>query len=245
MRMPQSEEGRVPRFNDPGVTKSYLGVWKRKVWIDSEGNRDEVTNRYWLQTGDWHADLSIGQGRPDFTGIDSVTACSVSQLKWLGLHQQGFCGITRLNEDLCQWDRQHDSSLRNTPDIGRMRFEGDIVHERGVLDPLYECWERLPGSEQGSSFVLQGVDAVRGIATVLLVQGSYFMYLRERQTAPIRLLAIHRRLCAGVANRDDLERFVDFELSLGCIQAVGWSISHSTLPWRENTLFKPAAPTAH
>lgn len=242
MNAPLAEELLVPGFSAEGVTASYLGVWKRELWIDGAGNRDEVTTRYWLQTSDWHADLSIQSGRPDFSGTDSLKDCSVEQLLWLSSHQQGFSGVTRLHEDLCHWDRQYDSSLRNTPDIGRMQFEGDTLHETGVLKSLYERWGRLPGSTGGAGFAVKGRDPVLGSTTLLLVQGGYFMFMRERPTAQTKLLAIQRRLNTGLASREDLERFADFELSFGHIQPWGWEVWHSTLPWREHQPFQPAAP---
>src|SRR6218665_1411022 len=147
-----SESLLMQEFVSQGVSSEYLGVWKRQVWIDAYGNKDDTTTRFWMQTSDWHADLSIQHGRPDFTQIDNLAACSLEQLQWLCSKQQGFAGVTRLSGDLCHWDRQYDSSLRLTPDIGQMRFEGNGVHESGVLSKLYEYWERIPLSLGGTEF---------------------------------------------------------------------------------------------
>ncbi|MFN3581991.1 MAG: hypothetical protein ACK4VV_16130 [Pseudomonas sp.] len=241
-----SEEQLLPGFASQGVTEEYLGLWRRRIYIDGDGNEDKSTIRFWMQTSDWHADLSIAPERPDFTKASNLTECSNEQLHWLCCNQQGFAGVTRLNDDLCYWDRQHDSSLRTTADIGRMRFDGNSVHESGVLCDLYEHWERMPFSADGSEFTIRSAALSSNSAstTLLLVRGGYFMYMRDRPTASTTLLAIQRRISEGCATRSDLERFADFEMSLGCIDNNSWRVLHSTLPWRENRLFSLASPPA-
>ncbi|MCL5043393.1 MAG: hypothetical protein M1440_13310 [Gammaproteobacteria bacterium] len=165
----------------------------------------------------------------------------------LGRYPRGNLAIgTRLNDDLCYWDRQHDSSLRTTADIGRMRFDGNSVHESGVLCDLYEHWERMPLSADGSEFAIRSTapssTGTSTGATLLLVRGGYFMYLRDRPIASTTVLAIQRRISEGCATRADLERFADFEMSLGCIDNNSWRVLHSTLPWRENSDFHLASP---
>lgn len=237
-----SEKLLMQEFTNQGVSSEYLGVWKRQIWIDGQGNKDETTIRYWMQTKDWHADLSIKDERPDFANVGCLEECSQEQLEWLCSKQQGFAGITRLSGDLCHWDRQYDSSLRATPDIGQMRFDANGVHESGVLSKLYEYWERMPLSVGGTEFTVKGSASPR-TDTLLLVRGSYFMFMRERPTASTTLLAIQRRITERKACRADLERFADFEMSFGCIDNSTWLVLHSTLPWCEGlplTLKSPA-----
>ena len=223
----------LPAFARAGVTERYLGVWRRRLLIDAEGRRETTGERIWLQTGVWHADLYIPGERPTFDDASDLQQCSDEQLYWL-CRQQGFAGITRLHGELCYWDRQWDSSQRAQLDVGRMRFEPHCVHETGVLSPLYERWERLPASQSGSHFMLDGAGpGAEGTPTKLLVAGHYFMLVRMPRAAPEILAAARRAVEAGVASREALLALADLEMSFGEIEHGHWRIRHSTLPWRE------------
>jgi hypothetical protein len=213
----------------PRVPDTYLGVWKRASYVDDQ-HRDETTLRYWLQTPHWHADLGISADRPSFEGVTSLAECSTEQLSWL-CRGQGFAGPTRISGDLCFWDRQWDFQLRDTRDIGQMRFTRESLIEDDLHGRYREVWCRLPGAAD-DGHALEG-HRPGDPQILLLTSGGYFMYLRDRALRAAPAGRAKRQFAEGAAPRSEQEAFADFEMSFGRHDAAGWTIERSTLPWRE------------
>jgi hypothetical protein len=91
----------------------------------------------------------VGAVRPDFAGVDSLTACSDRQLRFLAT-QEAFCGITAVVQDRCHWHRMLDFQCRRTPDYGTMVFDGDRLEEHGIASDYHEVWQRIPDSGRRS-----------------------------------------------------------------------------------------------
>ena len=211
------------------VPDAYLGVWKRASYVD-EQHRDETTLRYWLQTPDWHADLGVSAERPSFEGVGSLTECSSEQLDWL-CKGQGFAGPTRISGELCFWDRQWDFQLRDTRDIGHMRFTSDSLIEDDIHQRYREVWCKLPRAASGER-ALEG-HRPGDPQILLLASGGYFMYMRDRALRAAPAGRAKRQFAEGAAPRSEREAFADFEMSFGRYDATQWTIDLSTLPWRE------------
>jgi hypothetical protein len=211
------------------VPDAYLGVWKRASYVD-ERHRDETTLRYWLQTPDWHADLGISAERPSFEGIASLAECSPDQLDWL-CKGQGFAGPTRISGDLCFWDRQWDFQLRDTRDIGQMRFTSGSLIEDDIQRRYREVWLKLPGA--GSDTCALEGHRPGDPQILLLASHGYFMYMRDRALRAAPAGRAKRQFIEGAASRSEQEAFADFEMSFGRYDATSWTIELSTLPWRQ------------
>jgi hypothetical protein len=212
------------------VPPAYVGLWKRVSYVD-EWMTDERTARMWLQTPHWHADLGIAADRPDFGGVHSIAQCSDAQLAWL-CNGQGFFGVTRVSGDFCFWDRLWDFQLRDTPDIGQIQLDGDVLHEGGVFRHYREVWNRQaftrPARELAFDAYRPGMPDI-----VLLACGGYFMYLRDRFLGAAPACRTRRQIAAGTASRSEMEAFADFDMSFGHYDDTCWTIDASTLPWRE------------
>ena len=218
------------------MPERYLGVWQRLILQTDLQPCDITTQAFWLQTTSWHADLRIPVNRPDFSGITGLQQCSRAQLDWLAA-QQGFAGITHVQESTCQWQRHADfqppTGLR---DIGHMVFlRPDLAVETGVESRYLEVWQKLPDST-GAEAVLQRLVAGVEQPEWYLVSGQYFMHVRgraEELDAAASLLSFAQREKVGDGRMREL---VDFEISFGRRAAHAWRIQLSTLPFLEGAI---------
>ncbi|MGE5319014.1 MAG: hypothetical protein ACM3KD_02420 [Hyphomicrobiaceae bacterium] len=226
------------------VPGAYLGVWRRSL-LETAELRDARSHVFWLQTPRWHADLRIPAGRPDFCGVRRLTECDDAQLAWLA-RQQGFCGVTQVDGDICTWHRQMDfQPAGGSRDIGRMAFAGERLTETGVEADYLEVWQRLRPSRGGTAALELVVEAGEQPArpTWLLVAGDCFMYVRGRTHALPRATDLTRLIARTQPTRAQMLDWLDVEISFGYRKGPNpWRIEHSTLPFREETfLTRPGA----
>ena len=212
----------------PLVPPSYLGVWKRTL-LRTPQREDTTTQVYWMQTQSWHADIRVPASRPAFEGKSALDQLNKAALMELA-KQQGFCGTTVVDGNICRWLRRHDfQPPSGANDIGRMEFDGpDRVFEYGVEAEYFEIWERLPGSK-GRTFARQVDDDP---LTLLLTTGDYVMSVRPRAAK----LPTSPNLAACLEGKSGhfLREALDFEISFGrWISEDAWKIELSTLPWRQ------------
>lgn len=218
----------IDLISGPQVPPEYIGVWKRTL-LRTPTKEDTTTQVYWMQTQSWHADVRVPASRPDFSGkscLDELTRPELMELA----KQQGFCGTTVVDEDICRWLRQHDfQPPSGANDIGRMVFETpDRVLEYGVEAEYFEIWERLPGSK-GKAFAAMDSDDP---LSLLLSTGEYVISVRPRTAK----LPTSSNLAAYLEGKNGhiLRATLDFEISFGTrISAGAWRIEISTLPWRQ------------
>jgi hypothetical protein len=212
----------------PAVPDAYLGVWKRTL-LRTPTKEDTTTQVYWMQTRSWHADVRVPITRPDLsekTGLDQLTRPELMELA----KQQGFCGTTVVDENICRWLRRHDlQPPSGSNDIGRMEFDGpDRVLEYGVEADYFEIWERLPASKGRTSASKVGDDPL----TFLLSAGEYVMLVRPR-AAQLPVASSLGVFLEG-KNGQVLRETLDFEISFGRRRSqTAWRVGLSTLPWRE------------
>jgi hypothetical protein len=215
------------------VPERYLGVWQRLILQTDMQPCDITSQVFWLQTTTWHADIRVPQPRPDFSGTTGLQQCGREQLEWLAA-QQGFVGVTHVQDGTCQWQRHADyqppTGLR---DIGQMVFlRPDLAVETGVESRYLEVWQKLPDSTGATAVLQRLADGVEQ-SEWFLVSGQYFMHVRARSEAldaAANLLSLARREGAG---DDRLRRLLDFEISFGRRGAHAWRIQRSTLPFLE------------
>jgi len=215
----------TPPATDP-VPPRFRGVWRRSLLRTPESSDTDTTVR-WLQTSRWHADIRVPAGRPDFSGVSSLAACSPAQLQWLTT-QQGFAGVTRVDpqNDDTGWlrlvDFQPPAAL---PDEGHAAFRDGMLVETGIHADYLEHWHRVPGCDDGFA-VFRQCDG--GRPAWLMVAGHCVIHVRPRVTA-----FDEQGWSAGLGQLDALRMQLDFEISFGERALQGWVIRHSTLPWRE------------
>jgi hypothetical protein len=188
---------------------------------------DTTTQAYWMQTQSWHADIRVPADRPSFTGKTSLDQLNRAELMELA-KQQGFCGTTVVDEDICRWLRRYDfQPPSGANDIGRMEFDGpDRLLEYGVEADYFEVWERLPGSK-GMTSAVQVVDDPLAL---LLSTGIYVLSVRPRATK----LPTASNLTTFLEGKNGriLREALDFEISFGRrVSADAGRIELSTLPW--------------
>ncbi len=218
------------------VPLRYRGVWQRTL-LEAPAVRDTTTTVLWMQTGRWHADLRIGAGRPDFSGVGSLAACDAEQLAWLS-SQQGFAGITTVDitsgQEICAWHRLVDVQPPGlTADAGVMEFTPECLIETGVHGPYLEHWIALPGSRGGSAVYRCAQD--QDCLQLLLVTGQQVMRVHDRRCAWPSGLSAGTTLAQLLADLPLAQQrsLLDIEISFGSRTGRGWQIRHSTLPWLE------------
>ena len=212
----------------PLVPPAYIGVWKRTL-LRTPKIEDTTTQVYWMQTQSWHADIRVPMNRPVFAGKTGLEQLNREQLLELA-KQQGFCGVTEVDGDVCRWLRRHDfQPPSGANDIGRMEFETpDRVLEYGVEVDYFEIWERLPDSKGKTSAVQVSDDPL----TLLLSAGAYAMLVRPRAME----LPTASNLSAFLEGESEqiLRETLNFEISFGRrMSGETWRIDLSTLPWQE------------
>lgn len=218
------------------VPSKYWGVWQRTS-LSTRDCVDNTSQVYWLQTSSWHGDIRIPPNRPDFTEVMSLADCSGEQLLWLA-RQQGFVGITTVNDKQCEWKREIDfQPSSGKRDIGRMTFiQPDRLLEFGLEDAYSEIWGKVTDEKAEKCFALQLINQSESAEpdSYLLVSGNRFIYARSRSVKfPQQAFKSPDRL--QPYPKDMIIQWLDFEISFGQIDGTGdpWKITLSTLPWRE------------
>lgn len=221
------------------VPERYRGLWRRSLYAEpAEGEAalvDRDTRVYWLQVGDWHADLRVPADRPDCPGVRSVDDCPRAQLVRLA-GQTAFAGITRVEGRFCTWHRLIDLSPELAKDIGVMRFvDDDTLEERHPQGLYRERWERVPVSAGAEP--LARVDD--GGLPRWLEYGDYAMAITPRAA-----LGAAHDLLAPASTLDDtaLRERLSLRIDFAERRPDGWHVARSTHPWREG-LRLPVADT--
>lgn len=217
----------------------YLGMWRRTL-LEQAGVVDISTLVLVIQTEQYHADIRIPTDRPDFSGIECLADCSAEQLRWLA-SQQGFTGITQVNDNISQWLRDYDYQPSNGQrDIGQMTFESaDVIVEVGVDAEYREIWQKIKDTQLNLTIKhITGTNR-HGIELParLFTAGNHFAYVRPRSAVLPRVASLNEAIDTVNPHRDELLDWLDFEISFGDIQdRLSGKIHHSTLPFREQTV---------
>lgn len=193
------------------VPSWLVGTWRR-LSIEENEEKDTTTQVYWLQTNECFGDIRIPAERP---AVDPLQKLTVQQATVM-CQQDGFVGITRFKEDVCQWHHAMDyRSAEAQADAGRLYWEGDILVEVGPNESYIEKWQRI---STGTTAAMTCSDQ-SGWKGWLVVCGDQFVYM-----------------C------NDLQRSPNHEISMGRVQQgrKPWEIQLSTLSWKEGScLWKP------
>lgn len=222
------------------VPEPYLGVWQRRLLTTADGLQDDSSTVFWLQTARLHADLRLPASGVE--GGAELALCNAEQLLALA-EQQGFAGLTQVEDELCCWHRLMDyQPVSGRADVGLLRFEGsERLLEEGLDGSYHEAWERLPDSRgrNWGQWLRPADDSAR--QACLLVAGDYFLFAAERPV-PLRRGGHLREHIAAVGG-ERRQALLAFELSFGRLAGGGtpWLITHSSLPGRAGQALLPAA----
>jgi hypothetical protein len=218
------------------VPPIYHGLWQRTLYAEPADGEAQFVDRdtqvFWLQAGDWHADLRVPADRPDFSGVGAIGDCSREQLLWLA-RQTAFAGITRVEGRFCTWHRLVDLSPGLEKDVGVMRFlDDDTLEERHAEGRYREVWSRTTRTVQPEPVTrFDRAGLPRWLET-----GDYAMAISpRRQIEPAHDLLADPATLTGPA----LTERAALEIGFAQRSIDGWRISLSTLPWREGYRIDP------
>ncbi|RJF88029.1 hypothetical protein D3874_14215 [Oleomonas cavernae] len=214
-------------------------MWQRSLIAWPDGRRDTTTAVRWLQGPGFYIDLRQAAGRPDFAGVAGLADLDADQLRWLA-GQEGFAGELVFDGSHFEWQRLIDFQPQAVySDAGSLRFEGDTLVEEGRDLPYIEHWHRDAAATApcAAARLANTQDGRRGF---IVRSGPRFMYARDRALALPDLPSLGDAVEAA-ADLDTARALVDCELSFGDIGPDGWTIRHSSLPFREGADLNPMA----
>ncbi len=217
------------------------GCWTR-AWIQfSDGSIDDSSRVVWLQTPSSMVDVRIPADRPDLSGRRALPECSSGELRAIAGSDasSGFteCGPVSVGNDgrrtaTARWHtRGHGVNFQPIsafPEPGLMSWsdDGTVMVERAPSGAYVEQWELVPGSRDGLS-----VDNFDD--HVLYRAGDVAVFVRDRVVQIPRPARLVDLLDDHELDRPLIEALLDCEFSVARRDGCGWSITASTLPWRE------------
>lgn len=213
------------------------GLWRRSLIAWPDGRRDTTSFVNWLQGPGLYLDLRQPVGRPDFSGMGSLSALGHEALMWLAT-QEGFAGELVEEDGWFEWRRDIDFQPKAVySDRGRLWVEGATMIEEGKDIPYIEHWHREPIAGT-PSWAARLEDRETGQKGAIARMGGLFMLARERCCSTPAGLSL-AECVAGAAGIARAREFLDCEISQGAVTSAGWIVQRSTLPYRET---KPLLP---
>ncbi len=235
----------------PRAPDWLAGLWRREAIEFPDGTADRATRVLWGQTQSLYVDLRIPADRPSGRGRRSFEDFTDAELLRLA-DQKGFAGHILMNGDLCTRVRYIDyRPATGRPDSGRLRLEGETLHEEGgptsVLASAYrETFHRERRADRRSVAlrrileVPEGETAAASGDAVLLLIDDCFMFARGRAAELPMAETLRDLVLAAGTDRAMIHAYLDCEISFGATDGgAGWKIEASTLPFREGRRLLP------
>jgi hypothetical protein len=226
------------------VPDLMLGCWKR-AWIEfADGTRDDTSMVLWLQTESSMVDVRIAGDRPSFVNRSSLAECTIDDLYVLAGADasSGFteCGAVVVDPDglrsaTASWHtRGHGVNFQPVsafPEPGLMTWNDDatVMVERAPSGAYVEEWRLVPGSRDPLTATQSGDG-------LIYRAGPVAVFVRDRTVPVPRLARLPDLLRDHEADRLTLEGLLDCEFSVAELRHHEWTITASTLPWREGTV---------
>jgi hypothetical protein len=171
---------------EPVAMAQCRGLWRRTLLIDTDGGRDDSADVRWLQGITAYVDLRVTD-------------------------QDGFAGKLDQTGDMFSWARFAGLQPADSPDEGRMSWDGATLVEVGVHADYIEHWVRDEAPTEPCWAL--GLHSPAGDEALLLRVGGLFGWA-ERAGAQV-------------------------EIALGTVEGSAWTITDSALPHRAGTLLAP------
>tara|TARA_R110002012_G_scaffold7320_1_gene34457 strand:- start:659 stop:1372 length:714 start_codon:yes stop_codon:yes gene_type:complete len=220
----------------PVVPEQYQGGWQRTLYAEPNTppyrKTDTTTKVVWLQGQQWHADLRIPADAPDFSGIQTLEACSRPQLEWMA-SLTAFAGLTQIEGGVCTWHRFQDICPSLEKDVGLLRWlDGQTVEEQHPAGHYVEDWQRLSAPSANETIRVDELGRLRWLAlgdhAIAITPRPLTVDLQRPFTLPsnasIETLRWRVSLCFDYCQR----------------QQEGWRIELSTQPWRKGCFLNGA-----
>lgn len=210
------------------------------AWPD--GRSDTTTDVYWFQGLTHFADMRIPRGRPDLPTASCLRDLDWEMLRFMA-QQEGFFGHLEVAGSTGHWYRAFDYQPdTGVADRGRLKFEGEVLVERGVEVPYVEHWRRESrAGEDTMALSLISGDALS--FGCLIAAGDAFIYARSRATHLPSNTTLHQ-LVSDAGSIEAAQNIFDCEISCGRRRGATWEIERSSLPYREGRFLAPAVGAA-
>ena len=221
---------------DPSL-ETMPGLWRRSLIVWPDGRRDTTSFVNWLQGPGLYLDLRQPEGRPDFSGMGSLSLLDHEALMWLAT-QEGFAGELVEEDGWFEWRRDIDFQPKAVySDRGRLWVDGATMIEEGKDISYIEHWHREPIAGT-PSWAARLEDRETGQKGAIARMGSLFMIARERYCAVPEGLTL-AQCVAGAPDTARAQEFLDCEISQGAVTSTGWIVQRSSLPFREGKSLAP------
>lgn len=236
----------------PQAPNWLVGLWRRESIEMRDGTLDRTTRVFWGQTRNLFVDIRIPSDRPAPPGGRGFEDFTLEELGQIA-EQHAFAGHVAVDGDRCTWHRCIDYQPNTgRPDTGRLRLEGDILHEQGDAESVigmdyHEVYRReIRGEERRLALRLDGCEGApfgerpAGDA-ILVVLDDRFMFARTRPCDLGPADTLHELVQRADGDRASIEACLDCEVSIGRLgkDDRAWRIELSTLPWREGERLFP------
>lgn len=241
------------RAEFPRAPDWLVGLWRRELMETGDGATDRTTWVSWGQTRNLFVDIRIPPNRPASSGRRSFEDFTPEELSRIA-EQQAFAGHVVVEGDRCTWHRCIDYQPNTgRPDTGRLRLEGDLLHEEGDADSVIgigyrEVYRRdAAGEQRRLAMRLEDCDGTPfggrpASRAILIVLDDRFMFARARPGEFGRAETLGALVTRADGDAAAIAALLDCEVSIGRLgwDDEAWRIARSTLPWREGQrLFPP------
>jgi hypothetical protein len=226
------------------VPDLLYGCWKR-AWIEfSDGSIDDASRVFWLQTPSRMVDVRIAADRPQLAHRTGLHDCSLDELRAIARSDSssGFteCGPVVLDDAgartaTASWHtRGHGVNFQPVsafPEPGLMSWsdDGTVMVERAPSGAYVEQWQLVPGSRDPLSVTDVG-------DRQLYRAGDVAVLVRDRPIPIPRMARLADLLDDYGQDRPMIEALLDCEFSVAERTGGEWTITTSTLPWREGNV---------
>ena len=236
----------------PQAPNWLVGLWRRESIEMRDGTADRTTRAFWGQTRNLFVDIRIPRSRPASLGRRGFEDFTLEELGQIA-EQHAFAGHVIVKGDRCTWLRCIDYQPNTgRPDTGRLRLEGDTLHEEGDAESVigmgyHEVYRRDVGGERRRlALRLDDCDGTPfggrpASDAILVVLDDRFMFARARPRELGRAETLRELVTQAHGDHAAIEACLDCEISIGRLGTDdrAWRIERSTLPWREGQRLFP------
>lgn len=227
-------------WRDDPVPQAWHGLWRRLTLEEPDGSVDLQTTVLWMQASRFYCDIRVPPERPDFSAVKSFADLNETHIRFLA-SQEAFAGTLRWRgEDNGKgeghWVRSVDFSPPAGPDDeGRLIPDRRMMVEYGIhRDYIEYWWQEAPAASP-----LRG--GLRADGTIIVQAANQFMMATDRRSSTPAPGTLEDRALDAIGDEVCLRGLLDCEVAFGEITDNRWTVSLSTLPWRERRVVEPPA----
>lgn len=218
------------------------GCFRRHSISYFDGSTDTETRVFWLQSRGLTIDLRL-PSRDQSLPNKPLHECQVDELRLLA-NCEGWIADSRFEEELLDWSNFDSLQTHNRwQEPAELRRVGNAMSEFAPSGAYVEDW-RLQPSAPGELIGLRLLEERKAEGSLvhsgggLIVCGDYAALVLDRaeplpfEEEPNRL---REQVVASQGDVDELQRLLEFEVSLAHKSADDYVVTDSSRPARENT----------